>query len=58
VTKNSARLAEPIASRGALPWPISVEVTIAPQPPPPIASSRPPQKPSAASRPVEIVAAN
>jgi hypothetical protein len=46
VTKNSARFVEPMARRGIIPHPIKVEVTIAPHPPPPIASSNPPIMPS------------
>ena len=46
VTKNSVKLTEPIVNRGVVPWPSSVEVTIGPQPPPPIASRKPPPKPS------------
>ena len=46
VTKNSATLAEPIANRAVAPRPIRVVVTIAPQPPPPIASRNPPSNPT------------
>ena len=50
VTKNSARFTDPIAMRGSWPRPTSVEVTIGPQPPPPIASINPPTNPSASTR--------
>jgi hypothetical protein len=49
VTKNSAAFAEPMARRGVIRHPIKVEVTIAPHPPPPIASSNPPTTPSGAT---------
>ncbi len=45
MTKNSVKLTEPIVNRGVVPWPSSVEVTIGPHPPPPIASRKPPPKP-------------
>ena len=49
VTKNSAMLTEPMAWRGFVPWPRSVDVTIGPHPPPPIASSMPPNNPNGAT---------
>jgi len=46
VTKNSARLTDPIVSRGLSPRATKVDVTTGPQPPPPIASKKPPTPPS------------
>lgn len=46
VTANSVKLVEPITRLRSWPRPTSVLVTTAPHPPPPIASSRPPQKPT------------
>ena len=48
VRKNSAVLTVPIVLRGLLPWTSRFEVTIAPQPPPPAASRKPPTRPSGA----------
>ena len=45
VRKNSAVLTVPIVLRGLLPWTSRLEVTIAPQPPPPAASRKPPARP-------------
>ena len=45
VTKNSAVLTVPIVFRGLLPWTSRLEVTIAPHPPPPDASRKPPTRP-------------
>ena len=42
VRKNSAVLTVPMVLRGLLPWTSRLEVTIAPQPPPPAASRNPP----------------
>ena len=49
VTKNSARLTEPMASLGSFPFATRVDVTIGPHPPPPIASRNPPNRPSGKS---------
>lgn len=49
VTKNSAELTEPIASRGFFPLATRVVVTMGPQPPPPIASKNPPANPNGIS---------
>src|SRR5829696_8981912 len=49
VTKNSDRLTEPMLWRGLSPPAIRVEFTIGPQPPPPIASRKPPAIPSGTS---------
>src|SRR3990172_8299708 len=46
VMKNSEKLTEPIVMRGYLPRATSVDVTTGPQPPPPIASKNPPNRPS------------
>lgn len=46
VTKNSARLTEPIVNLGLFPFATKVDVTIGPQPPPPIASKVPPTVPN------------
>ena len=43
-TKNSAVLTDPIVCRGLFPWPIKVEVTTGPHPPPQMASRKPPEK--------------
>src|SRR5215208_1014056 len=51
VTKNSVVLTEPTVWRGACPEPISVEVVIGPQPPPPLASRNPDKNPSGAVQP-------
>ncbi len=49
VRKNSAVLTVPIVLRGLLPWTSRFDVTIAPQPPPPAASRKPPISPSGAT---------
>jgi len=49
VTKNSSRLTEPIVNLGLFPLAIKVDVTIGPQPPPPIASKNPPATPNGKS---------
>lgn len=49
VTKNSARLTEPIENLGLCPLATKVDVTIGPQPPPPIASKNPPDTPNGTS---------
>ena len=49
VRKNSAVLTVPMVLRGLLPWTSRLEVTIAPQPPPPAASRKPPTRPSGAT---------
>ena len=46
VRKNSAKLTEPMVVRGSLPELTSVDVTTGPQPPPPAASTKPPNKAS------------
>ena len=46
VTKNSAVLVVPIDTRGSWPDPTRVVVTVGPQPPPPMASKKPPARPS------------
>ena len=46
VTKNSEKLTEPIVMRGYFPRATNVDVTTGPQPPPPMASQNPPNKPS------------
>ena len=46
VMKNSEELTEPMAKRGCLPRATNVVVTMGPQPPPPMASKKPPIKPS------------
>ena len=45
VTKNSAVLVVPIETRGSCPVPTRVVVTVGPQPPPPMASKKPPTRP-------------
>src|SRR5688500_12828812 len=49
VMKNSAKLTEPMVVRGSLPEPTRVLVTTGPQPPPPTASTKPPNSPSFAA---------
>ena len=46
VTKNSEKFTDPIVFLGVWPDDINVEVTIGPQPPPPMASKVPPIKPN------------
>lgn len=41
-TNISTKLPVPTANRGCCPFPINVELTTGPQPPPPIASAKPP----------------
>ena len=48
VTTNSAALTVPTTKRGGAPAPIRLEVTTGPQPPPPMASRKPPTVPSGA----------
>ena len=55
VTKNSARFTVPIVNRGLCPLATRVDVTIGPQPPPPIASKKPPIKPNGNSLALEVV---
>ena len=45
VTKNSAVFTVPMVTRGVSPVPTNVVVTTGPQPPPPEASTKPPNKP-------------
>ena len=40
-----------IVNRGVAPWPSKVDLTIGPQPPPPIASRKPPPRPSGTIQP-------
>ena len=49
VRKNSARFTEPMVWRGSWPVPTRVVVTTGPQPPPPTASRKPPNRPSLAT---------